>query len=594
MRVTFNSFPDTLLGRLQSLGKQQNNALTELSTGQRLAAPSDDAPAMQRILNLRTEKKQNQQYHRNATDALEVSKVTFSSLEQIKDLVVRASELSANISGASSNQEFKAKASEINQLIQQGVNVANTKLRGNYLFSGDASVTVPFKPLTDSQGNITAINYLGSDSATQIRIGEGDTSILSAASNSQDNGSIAGLLNEMVRLRDAMNATSAANVQQIRTSGGQKTDFVDPLGPLKNFVEIPSEFGEMYNLGSTVIQYEFVSLPDTLYGGGGSYHLPMVPIPQKFINLGVSQPQINIGDKVKLDLAAFEGQGLGSGDYYIVGKQEDSIALSQTREGEPIFFTSNITSASKISKFEGIEYPSTKIKLPVGHDLTNGDKIKLELSNGEGSPLTADGKYFIKNIDQNGFAELSETENGQSILINEPLTASSKFKKIKIEYPNDKTLLPNPHDLKVGDKIKVDFAPNEAEGLESGVYFVSDIITTAKGQFLKLSSIPGGPAVVFQSDITEQSNFQRVGGLQEIEDTILSALSRAGTIQYRLETAMKDLEVRYEGTEKLISTDADIDFAEATVRLNRAQMAYQAAIQSGARIQSNSLLDYLR
>jgi flagellin-like hook-associated protein FlgL len=78
------------------------------------------------------------------------------------------------------------------------------------------------------------------------------------------------------------------------------------------------------------------------------------------------------------------------------------------------------------------------------------------------------------------------------------------------------------------------------------------------------------------------------------EDQILSALSRAGTTQYRLETAMKDLEIRYEGTEKLISTDADIDFAEATVRLNRAQMAYQAAIQSGARIQSNSLLDYLR
>ena len=78
------------------------------------------------------------------------------------------------------------------------------------------------------------------------------------------------------------------------------------------------------------------------------------------------------------------------------------------------------------------------------------------------------------------------------------------------------------------------------------------------------------------------------------EDQILSTLSRQGSIQYRLETAMKDLEVRYEGTERLISTDADIDFAEATVRLNRAQMAYQAAIQSGAMIQSNSLLDYLR
>jgi flagellin-like hook-associated protein FlgL len=593
MRVTFNSFPDTLLGRLQSLGKQQNNALTELSTGQRLAAPSDDAPAMQRILNLRTEKKQNQQYHRNATDGLEVSKVTFSSLEQIKDLLVRSSELSANVSGATSEQEFKAKASEIDQLIQQGLNVANTKLRGNSLFSGNSTLINPFTPITDSQGSISAISYKGSDTALEVRIGEGDKSTISVASTSQENGSIAGLLNEMVRLRDAMKAISATKVQQIRTSGGEKTNFVDPLGPQKSFLETSQTLSQKYDLGLTEIEYEFDPQPypqPTLNGGVGNF----LPIPQKFINLGLNSPQIAIGDKINLDLAAFEGQGLGGGDFYIVGKQENSIALSQTRGGEPIFFTSNITSASKISKFEGIEYPSTKIKLPVGHDLTNGDKIKLELSNGEGAPLTADGKYFIKNIDQNGFAELSETENGQSILINEPLTASSKFKKIKIEYPNDKTLLPNPHDLKVGDKIKVDFAPNEAEGLESGVYFVSDIITTAKGQFLKLSSIPGGPAVVFQSDITEQSNFQRVGGLQEIEDTILSALSRAGTIQYRLETAMKDLEVRYEGTEKLISTDADIDFAEATVRLNRAQMAYQAAIQSGARIQSNSLLDYLR
>ena len=82
--------------------------------------------------------------------------------------------------------------------------------------------------------------------------------------------------------------------------------------------------------------------------------------------------------------------------------------------------------------------------------------------------------------------------------------------------------------------------------------------------------------------------------LADQEDTILSALSRAGTIQYRLETVQKDLELRYESSEKLISTDADVDFAEATVRLNRSQMAYQAAIQSGAKIQNNSLLDYLR
>jgi flagellar hook-associated protein 3 FlgL len=391
MRVTFNSFPDTLLGRLQSLGKEQNKALTQLSTGQRIAAPSDDAPAMQRILNLRTEKKQNQQFYRNATDGLEKSKVTFSSLEQIKDLLVRSSELAANVSGATSEQEYKAKASEINQLIEQGLNVANTKLRGNYLFSGDSNSIVPFKE-ERLNGRISSIEYKGSSSESKIHIGEGESASIIVGSTADENGDIVGVLNEMLRLRQAMDDKDSSKVSQIRIGSGLQS--------------------------------------------------------------------------------AFQATSQGS-----------------------------------------------SINLPQNHGLKVGDKITLNLKVGEGSGLTsATGtppapEYFVKSV------------NGNSI---------------------------------------------------------------------ELASSPGGVPISITSNITSDSKFTRVGGLQDMEDQILSALSRAGTIQYRLETAMKDLEVRYEGTEKLISTDADIDFAEATVRLNRAQMAYQAAIQSGARIQSNSLLDYLR
>ena len=306
MRVTFNTFPDTLLGRLQSLGSEQNKALTQLSTGQRIAAPSDDAPAMQRILNLRTEKKQNQQFHRNATDGLERSKVTFSSLEQIKDLLVRASELAAGINGASSDNEYFAKSSEINQLIEHGLNVGNTKLRGSYLFAADAPENAAYTATRDANGKITAIAYAGSTNDSSIRIGE-DTEI-KVGSSVSENEKIADLLNKLIDLRDAMDApASATKAETVTGIRGQGTDSLD-----------------------------------------------------------------------------------------------------------------------------------------------------------------------------------------------------------------------------------------------------------------------------------------------ELENTILSFVSRAGTVQYRLETAMKDLETRYEATEQLISKDADIDFAEATVRLNRAQMAYQAAIQSGAMIQSNSLLDYIR
>ncbi len=114
------------------------------------------------------------------------------------------------------------------------------------------------------------------------------------------------------------------------------------------------------------------------------------------------------------------------------------------------------------------------------------------------------------------------------------------------------------------------------------------------GDKVKLTKTPGGEPIELTTGITSACTFQRIGGLQEMEDTILSTLSRQGTIQYRLETVMKDLEKRYEQSERLISVDADVDFADASVRLNRAQLAYEAAIQSGARIQNTSLLDYVR
>ena len=386
MRVTFNTFPDTLLGRLQSLGGEQNKALTQLSSGQRLAAPSDDAPAMQRILNLRTEKKQNQQFYRNAADGLEKSKVTFASLEQIKDLVVRASELSANINGASSDQEYKAKASEINQLIEQGLNVANTKLRGNYLFSGDSNSTIPFVE-SRTAGKITAVIYNGSASESQIHIGEGESASIVVGSNADENRAIVDTLNKLIELRDEMSAA---------------------------------------------------------------------PSPTKIQTI--------------LELRA-----------------------------------------------------KVPVKVPV------------------------------------------QTTAGQSVLN-------------------------LPADLAVGDAITFDFTAGKGAPLQTGQrYYVVDLGSGNKG----VSMTPAGPAISLTEDIDTASTVSKVR-LDTVEDTILSALSRAGTIQYRLEVASKDLETRYEATENLISKDADIDFAEATVRLNRAQMAYQAAIQSGARIQSNSLLDYIR
>lgn len=82
-------------------------------------------------------------------------------------------------------------------------------------------------------------------------------------------------------------------------------------------------------------------------------------------------------------------------------------------------------------------------------------------------------------------------------------------------------------------------------------------------------------------------------GQETIEDQLLSTMSRAGGVQYRLEVSQRQSEERFTSVESLISRDADVDFAEASVRFSRSQTAYSAAVQSGAKIAQSSLLDYI-
>ena len=82
--------------------------------------------------------------------------------------------------------------------------------------------------------------------------------------------------------------------------------------------------------------------------------------------------------------------------------------------------------------------------------------------------------------------------------------------------------------------------------------------------------------------------------LSNQEDALLVTLSRTASVQYRIDVSSRDAGDHFEALEGMISREADVDYAEAAVRLNRAQTAYQVALQSAARIEGNSLLDYLR
>lgn len=81
--------------------------------------------------------------------------------------------------------------------------------------------------------------------------------------------------------------------------------------------------------------------------------------------------------------------------------------------------------------------------------------------------------------------------------------------------------------------------------------------------------------------------------LETVEDNMVNAMSEIGAVQMRLEIASGQIETRALEIEEMISVDADADITEAIVQLNQTQLAYEAALQTGARMLNQSLLNYI-
>ena len=78
------------------------------------------------------------------------------------------------------------------------------------------------------------------------------------------------------------------------------------------------------------------------------------------------------------------------------------------------------------------------------------------------------------------------------------------------------------------------------------------------------------------------------------EDMLVSGIADNGGVQTRIVASQAQQADRSTSVDQLISTETSADMPATIVKLNQAQTAYQAALQSGSLIMKTSLLDYVR
>ena len=222
MRVTNQTFTGNFLSQLQQLQERQLRLQKQAATGQKISLPEDDPAAMQRVLDLQAESRATGQYQQNIAQLQGTATATYNVINGLKTISDRASEIATLADGLRSPQDLAAYATEINQLIGQAVQLANTKYQGSYVLSGTMSNTLPFATTTDTSGQVTSATYQGNTSLAQNEIAAGVTvtadSLGANTSGSGARGLVtdsrngADFLSHLISLRDNLQAGNTAAI----------------------------------------------------------------------------------------------------------------------------------------------------------------------------------------------------------------------------------------------------------------------------------------------------------------------------------------------------------------------------------------------
>ncbi|MBV8152155.1 MAG: flagellar hook-associated protein FlgL [Candidatus Eremiobacteraeota bacterium] len=160
MRIATSTLYDQQTAAIDNTLATQANFANQLSTGKQLNQPSDDPTQIARDLLTRNEIGVTQTSDQNVNNSIGELTTTESTLASLGSVIQSARQLAIQAATDTvSPAQRQNMANTVDQLIQQGVALANTTYAGKYIFGGTASSSIP--PLTTQGVPITAVTFTG-------------------------------------------------------------------------------------------------------------------------------------------------------------------------------------------------------------------------------------------------------------------------------------------------------------------------------------------------------------------------------------------------------------------------------------------------
>lgn len=154
MRVTNKMMTDQAVYNITQRLQQLESVQEKISSGKEVNKPSDNPAGMAKILDYRKNLAAFNQYERNIGVGKSWLNASESALDHANEIVNRAREIAIAQSNATATKATREIArKELENLVGQMLQLANTKLGDRYIFGGFKTEQPPFDQLAAYQGD---------------------------------------------------------------------------------------------------------------------------------------------------------------------------------------------------------------------------------------------------------------------------------------------------------------------------------------------------------------------------------------------------------------------------------------------------------
>lgn len=172
MRISNNMMTYNFLSSMDKSLNRMNRLQEQLSDGKRIHRPSDDPLAAIRSLRFNSNLVSNEQFNQNVKDGISWMETTDGALSDLSSILIQAKETVAKAIAPNPEIAFQTLGTEIDGLINQVINLANTQIGDRYIFAGQKDkMNPPLQPVTvDADGNVV---YNGDNGKISMPIQQG-------------------------------------------------------------------------------------------------------------------------------------------------------------------------------------------------------------------------------------------------------------------------------------------------------------------------------------------------------------------------------------------------------------------------------------